>query len=536
MSEKDYKQQEIERMKNLFVSGGLTRRDFMQGMLATGLTVTSAGILLTGAQSAVAETPKKGGRLKFAWNLHGPTDTLDPALFTSNLDYVRGRSYYNNLVQFNDDLSLKPDLAEEWGVTDDGLEWTFKLREGVQWHDGSEFTADDVVYTLNRHMGEDSISKVTALVNYVTEWKKIDKYTIKAILASANSDLPAILGTFHFKIIKNGAEGEYFQQPIGTGPFKSVEFTPGVRTLGVRNDNYFKGDVNLDEIESFAITDAVSRVNALVSGDVHMAGGIDPKAIKQIEAEDGIEMWSIPSGAWTGICCMKDRSPGNNDDFVWALKYLQKRKRIVRSIMKGHALVANDHPIGPPYGSDHCHELPQREFDSDKAKFHLKKSGITEATVEVSEVAPGVTDTCLMVQREAAKIGLQFNVKRVPTDGYWGTTWQNRPIMVTAWNMRPTANVMMGISLAGDAPWNDTFWKNDRFDQLLAEVRGVTDAGLRHEMNCEMQTLVMDTGGIVVPNHRNYIDAKATVVKGTTNVPLAAVGGAEWPDQVWLDT
>ena len=148
MSEKDYKQQEIERMKDSFVNGGLTRRDFMQGMLATGLTVTSAGILLTGAQSAIAETPKKGGRLKFAWNLHGPTDTLDPALFTSNLDYVRGRSYYNNLVQFNDDLSLKPDLAEEWGVTDDGLEWTFKLREDVQWHDGSEFTADDVVYTL----------------------------------------------------------------------------------------------------------------------------------------------------------------------------------------------------------------------------------------------------------------------------------------------------------------------------------------------------------------------------------------------------
>ena len=90
--------------------------------------------------------------------------------------------------------------------------------------------------------------------------------------------------------------------------------------------------------------------------------------------------------------------------------------------------------------------------------------------------------------------------------------------------------------MAGDAPWNDTFWKNDRFDQLLAEVRSVTDPGLRHEMNCEMQTLVMDTGGIVVPNPRNYIAAKAKIVKGTTNVPLAAVGGGEWPESVWLDT
>ena len=533
---KNYKQQEIERIKNLFVDGRLSRRDFMQGMLATGLTVTSAGILLTSSQELIAATPKKGGRLKFAWNLHGPTDTLDPALFTDNLSYVRGRAYYNSLTQFNDDLSLRGDLAEEWEVSANGLECTFKLRKGVQWHDGSAFTADDVVYSLNRHMGERSFSKVTALVNYVSEWKKLDTHTVKAVLSSANSDLPAILGTFHFKIIKNGAEGDYFNAPIGTGPFKVAEFAPGVRSLGVRNDNYFKGDVYLDELETFAITDAVSRVNALVSGDVHMAGGIDPKAIKQIEAEPDLEIWSVPSGAISSICVMLDRAPGNNPDFVWAMKYLQKRDRVVRSIMKGHALVANDHPVGPPYGGDHCDEIPQRQFDPDKAKFHIKKSGISEATVEVAEVAPGITDTCLMAQREAGKIGLTLNVKRVPTDGYWGNIWQNRPLNVSAWNMRPTANVMFSISLAGDAPWNDTYWKNDRFDQLLTEVRGVNDTELRHEINCEMQRLAMDGAGMVIPNHRNYIDAKAKIVKGTTNVPLSAMGGAEWPESVWLDT
>ena len=91
---------------------------------------------------------------------------------------------------------------------------------------------DDVVYTLNRHMGKDSTSKVTEMVNYVTEWKKVDKYTMKAILATPNSDLPAVLGTFHFKIIQDGAKGEYFNQPNGTGPFKSVEFTPGVAHPG----------------------------------------------------------------------------------------------------------------------------------------------------------------------------------------------------------------------------------------------------------------------------------------------------------------
>ena len=165
-----------------------------------------------------------------------------------------------------------------------------------------------------------------------------------------------------------------------------MEFTPGVRSLGVRNDNYFRGEVWLDEIETFGITDHVARVNALVSGDVEIIGSVDPKAIKQIEESELAEMWSVPSGTYNGIVLSLDREPGNNPDFVWALKYLVNRERVVKSIMKGQGLLGNDHPIGPPYGADHCAALPQREFDPDKAKFHLEKSGIKETTVEVGEV------------------------------------------------------------------------------------------------------------------------------------------------------
>jgi peptide/nickel transport system substrate-binding protein len=531
-----YRESEIRRMQAAFENGGISRRDFMQGLMAAGLTVSGATAILGSARDVKAMTPKKGGRLRYAWNLHGPDDTLDPALLSGGLDYVRARSYYNNLVQFNDDLTLRPDLAEEWGVSPDGLEWTFKLRKDVEFHDGAPFTADDVIYTLNRHMGEDSISKVTQMVSFVSEWKKVDKHTVKAMLASPNSDLPAVLGTFHFKIIQNGAEGEYFNKPNGTGPFKPVEFTPGVRSLGVRNDNYFKGEVYLDEIETFGITDHVARVNALVSGDVEIIGSVDPKAIKQIEASERAEMWSVPSGTYNGIVLSLDREPGNNPDFVWALKYLVNRERVVRTILKGQGLVGNDHPIGPPYGADHCSELAQHEFDPDRAKFHLEKSGIKETTVEVADVLPGITDTCLLLQRDAEKIGLKFNVKRVPTDGYWGNIWMVRPVFVTSWFMRPTANMMFSIAYASDAPWNESRWKNERFDQLLAETRVVQDTGLRHEMYCEMQRLVSDSAGVVIPNHLHNIDAKLKKVKGVTNVPLMSVGGGEWPDSVWLDT
>ena len=102
----DYQVAEIKRMQALYESGRLSRRNFMQGMLAAGLTATTAGAVLTGSMDVQAATPKKGGRLRFAWDQHGPADTTDPTLFTSSLDYIRGRAYYNNLVRFNDDLTV----------------------------------------------------------------------------------------------------------------------------------------------------------------------------------------------------------------------------------------------------------------------------------------------------------------------------------------------------------------------------------------------------------------------------------------------
>ena len=117
---------------------------------------------------------------------------------------------------------------------------------------------------------------------------------------------------------------------------------------------------------------------------------------------------------------MTNSSPGNIPDFALALKYIQRRKKIVRSILKGQGTVGNDHPINIAYGADHCQELAQDTHDPDKAKFHLKKSGITTAELHVAEVAPGMTDICLLAQREAQKIGLDLKIKKVPNDGYWG--------------------------------------------------------------------------------------------------------------------
>ncbi len=513
------------------LSRGATRRDVMGWLIAGVATIAAAGSIVTSATTAMAATPKKGGRISFAADLHGPSDTLDPGLNTSTIDYTRGRSHYNGLVQFNEDMSVRPELAEEFSANSDNTEWTFKLRKGVKFHDGRAFTADDVIYSMGRHYGDISTSTAKTLVADVTEWVKVDNHTVKAVMVGPNGDLPKILGTPQFKIIKDGTTD--FQNPVGTGPYTLKEFNPGVRSLHTRNEDYWREGANADEIEIFAITDKVARTSAVIAGDIDLMMSLDPKAIPQIEAAPGVGIWSVASGAYSGICIMSNSAPGNNPDFVLAMKYIQRREKILRSILKGHGTVGNDNPINAAYGADFCNELPIRDHDLDKAKFHLQKSGVTEATIQVAEVQPGITDTVLLMQREAQKIGLNLNINKVPNDGYWGSVWMKTPMNVTSWNMRPTANMMMNLAFAPTAPWNDTLWSNERMGQLLVESRAVTDATLRHEMYCEMQTLISNESGMIIPAHVNFIDAISDKIEGISRMPLGNLGGYEWPEFAW---
>ena len=243
----------------------------------------------------------------------------------------------------------------------------------------------------------------------------------------------------------------------------------------------------------------------------------------------------MPSGVYGGICCLKNTAPGDNDDLVQGLRYIQDRERIVRTYLKGHGTLGNDHPINIAYGADHCHELPQIPYDPDKAKWHLNKSGYSTAELFVAPVSGAIEDTCLLMQSNLKKIGFDLKLKKVPTDGYWGAVWMKEPLNVVSWNMRPTANAMMAIQFGPNGNWNDTFWNNDRMGQLLKDSLAETDPVKRHEMHCEMQKLVSTQSGIIIPYHTNVLDAHNSKIHGFSNCPLGAFGGNGWAEHIWRE-
>jgi len=148
------------------VKGGFSRREVLKLSMATGVSLVVAEHLLTDGKAVMAATPKKGGSIRYASNLHGPNDQTDPPQFTSNIDYTRGRIVYNSLIQLSNDLGPQAELATSFEPNADATEWTFKLRKGVEWHDGSKFTADDVVYSMNRHLTEDSTSVIKSVMAF----------------------------------------------------------------------------------------------------------------------------------------------------------------------------------------------------------------------------------------------------------------------------------------------------------------------------------------------------------------------------------
>jgi len=520
-------------------SGEVTRRDALKLAMVTGVSLTVAEQLLTGGKAVLAATPKKGGSLRFASNLHGPDDQLDPILLTSTIDYTRARATYNSLCQIGEGLVPNPDLAESFEPNSNATEWTFKLRKGVTFHDGGELTADDVVYSMRRHQGEDSKSVIKSVLASISEWKKVGPYEVKAVLSSPDADLPVLMGLYQSKIVKNGTTGYKLKsdgslEKNGTGPFVMESFQPGVKSVHVRNENYFRDGPNLDGIEMTAITDPVARVNALIAGDMQIISQVDPKAFRQIESSSTAKLLSVPAALQMGICCLKNAEPGSNDDFVLGMKYIQDRERIVKRVLKGKGTLGNDTPISPAHGADFCSELAQRPYDPDKAKFHFNKSGYKSAELYVAPVMSGIEDACLLAQANCAKIGFDLQLKKVPTDGYWGAVWMKEPVNVVSWNMRPTANSQLAIQFAPGAAWNDTYWNNERMGKLLEMARSETDPARRHELYCEMQTLVHEGSGMVIPAFSNVNDGTANNVMGIPKVPTGQVGGAEWPEFVWL--
>ena len=526
---------DLKVLENLLTQGKITRREFLAKVSALSLaTAVSPALLKT---SASAATPKRGGLVRAAHSSQSPGETLDPSLWNAGIDYCRGLQFYNPLVWVSDTLEPVPELAESFEAEPDAKTWYFKLRKGIKFSNGKVFGAKDVVYTISRLIAEGSKSPAKTIFAGIKEIAADGKHVVKVTLKQPNADLPVLFSTFQAMILPDGFTD--FKNPVGTGPFLLKEFKPGVRSVAVRKPDYWKeGKPYIDQLEWFAITDGVARANALMAGDIQLMLSLDPKLIKKIEQTSGVTPVSTKAGQFVDFVMMCDREPTNNHDVRMGFKYLMDREKVLKSIYKGHGMVGNDHYISP-IDRFYCDKLPIRPCDPDKAKYHFKKAGAENLAIDlyVSEAAgSGAVELTLMMQQSAAQIGIKVNIKRVPSAGYWSSTWGKFPFFMSGWNMRPTTDMMLTLAFKSDSSWNEGKYKSEKFDKILIAARGELDENKRQEMYCEAQTMIHNDAGIIIPSFINYIDAISEKVKGFEKNPLAGLGGLRFHETIWLES
>ena len=525
-----------EESRRLFgaLQRGASRRDVLAMLMAGGMQAGLAGSLSTLAGTAHAQTPRKGGRITVAASSSGVNDTLDPARQAAHIDYSRGFMFYNGLTVLDGSLTPRPQLAEEF-TTQDAKTWVFKLRKGVTFHDGKPLTPADVVFSIMRHKNPATASRAKVLADQIESVTASGPDEVTFRLVSPNADLPAVLGTYHFHIVKDGTTD--FSAGIGTGPYKLKEFKPGVRSIAVRNENYWKpGRPYLDEIEMVGITDESARVNALLAGQLDLVQAVSPRSVDRVIAGGKYAVFETKSVSYTNLIMRRDSSPGNNPDFVLGMKYLFNREQLLKSIQLGRGVVANDQPIAAT-NRFFYKGLPQRPYDPDKAKFHIQKANLGSAPIPVvaSPAATNSVEIALVMQYAAKQIGLNLDVRRMPADGYWSTHWAKHPISFGNINARPSADLALTLFFKSDAQWNEAGWKNDKFDQLLVSARGETDAAKRAQMYADMQVMVHNEGGIGIPMFLSSLDGHNSKLKGLTQIPIGGMMGASFAEHLWLD-
>jgi len=500
---------------------------------AAGLALTAGGLLVPRAHAQEAQ-PKRGGRMRVAGADSSTADTLDPARASNDTDYCRLFMFYNGLTVFDEHLNPQPDLATSL-ETKDAKVWTIKLRKGVTFHDGSPFTADDVVFTLNRHKDPKTGSVVRSLASAMAEIKATAPDEVQITLNSPNAELPTIFAVYQFVIVKNGTTD--FNKGNGTGPFICREFSPGIRSVGVRNPNYFhEGRPYIDQIVFTGITDSAARVNALLSGDLDMTE-IDVRSAAQVKAASGFEIFETKSGDYTDLIMHLDAPQIGNPDFVMAMKYLQNRQQILNSVLLGYGSIGNDHPIAPssPYYDS---SIPVREFDPDKAKSLLQRAGMLDKSFQLvsSPAATGSPDMAVILQNAAQGIGFNLQVRRVPADGFWSNFWLKAPFTYGNINPRPNPDILFSLFFQSSAPWNESRWKSEKFDKLLLDARAETDFAKRKAIYGDMQRMVRDEAGIGIPAFISSLDAHTSKVKGLRPIATAGFMGDNFAQYVWLDS
>ena len=518
----------------------------LAGLLAFGLVAVACGdddedtttAALATAEPAGPEIgpqgQKYGGTLKMGIIDFG---TMDPALMgLSEGSSLYSESTYDNATVKWFDGELRPSVLESWTATDDLTQYTFKVRQGVMFHHGKELTATDVKFTFDRILDEATASPLQGEISFISNITTPDDSTVVMDLGGANAWLPALLADYHARILPSDINiGEITSKEFGSGPYTLGEHNPAERTVMNRSEDYWReGRPFIETIIMFYMPEQVTRTEALKSGAIDVI--LEPafSALEALEDNPNVIIEQAPTASVRVLDMHTDRAPFDNKDLRKAFQFAVDRDFVREAALFGLGANANDHPVGinDEYYWD---EQPLISQDIPRAIAYLEAAGYSDGfdmELHTSDFGQKL-EVALAFQESVAAAGIRIDVINDDSTTYWEEVWMNPccPFVASSWGPRP-ANEALSVQLRSGGVWNESYYDNPRFDELLDLAAAEGDFDQRKEYFREAQEILIEDVPVLYLMYIPKLIAHRPEIKGAqVNTSLSSYLMEEW----WIE-
>jgi peptide/nickel transport system substrate-binding protein len=459
--------------------------------------------------------------------------TFDPAFASNSSDLNVIDQVYEQLVEHNPDLTFQPLLAESWTFNDALDEWTFYLRRGVKFSDGSDMNANDVVYSFNRLRELESPG--LGALSMVEQVVKVDIDTVRFELNSPTAFfLDSLALVYHFKILPSDVDSSRFQEEtIGTGAFIMTENIIGERTVFEKNPNYWwTGYPYLDGLIFQYLPDPTSRLEALKAGDTHYHRYMPVTEVAEVDAHPDLRSSIVGTSGYVIVAMDPTQAPfdGPNGKLIrQAVQAITDREAINTAAFLGRGAIGNDHPI-PPFDPHFNADARPPAYDPALACSLVNQAGYDRIDLQLyTSTNPGAPMMAIAtVMEEKATAGcIDIEILVQPEATYWGEVWLVKPFYTSYWAGR-TPDAALGISVHSSSDWADGKLKGAgqeaalaRVDELIELARTQGELADRRVTYGELQEILIEEVVRLIPVHQLVINGMANDVRGLESDPGA---------------
>ncbi|WP_237458408.1 ABC transporter substrate-binding protein [Pontibacillus yanchengensis] len=424
---------------------------------------------------------------------------LDPHKVPAHSSIRIYEKVYDSLLTFDENMELQPELAKEWEQPDDTT-YIFTLREGVTFHNGDKMTAEDVKYSYERILDEETASIAKSYFDKVESIEVMSPTKIKFNLSETYAPFLSYVASTNAAIVSKKVveeNGDLMQVAVGTGPFKFEEWKPdNYVELSKFEDYYKEGQPKLDGIRYITMKDESARLAAIRTGEVHLTT-LSSQSIPLAEKNEDLEVKGYQSTEYSYVGFNVDKEPFNNKKVRQAISLAVNRQEVKDIVWKGDAILSGPIPESMGKWAIDVSDQELYQQDIEKAKKLLAEAGYEdgfETVISTASTYPDMVDTAQLLQQQFEQIGIKADIKQLEWGQYIDTWKSGDHEMLVGRNSSgsdPDRSISFFFSTDGSA--NVWGFSNDKIDSLSEKGRTTTDTAKRREIYNEAQKKLIET-------------------------------------------